>query len=203
MENIKEELRQLIKDKILSTIMESKKFNKFKKSKKANKPNKSPHLARGPSRQRTKLFGKGGDAITINTQRRREGKEQAAQIDEEIHAPAMALAGLITTGFVGLGLDALRQKFLFPRNIKKLKANLTATQKVPTVGTEVTPEEADYQQQYNLHHAKLESRELQRARANGRTPQPIDPQKVHDSIIRSQNSGLNASINRNIPSTWI
>jgi len=76
MENIKEELRQLIKDKILSTIMEG------KNSKKREKREKPVHPPRGPYQHKIKTYGKGGDDTTINTQRRREGREQAAELDE-------------------------------------------------------------------------------------------------------------------------
>ena len=56
MENIKEELRQLIKEKILSTIMEAKK-----------------HLPHGPSVQRPKKWNKG---VKSGSEGRRE-REQA------------------------------------------------------------------------------------------------------------------------------
>ena len=188
MENIKEELRQLIKDKILSTIMEGK--NSKKREKRVHPP-------RGPYQHKIKTYGKGGDATTINTQRRREGREQAAQLDEnEFHTAGLMAAGLLGTGIVGVGIEALRQKILFPKNIAKLKANLVPTQKVPTVGTEVSPEEADRLRQYNSHHSSLSGREAIRARSEGRTPRLITPEMVETSMERTQNSGLRAVTNR-------
>ena len=62
MENIKEELRQLIKDKILSTIMEDKK-----------------HPARGPSAQRPKSWNKNEKSGSRRRIEREEAKRQAAQ----------------------------------------------------------------------------------------------------------------------------
>lgn len=190
MENIKEELRQLTKNKILSAIMEA------KKCKKCN------HPPSGASHQRPKSWNKGSKDGTRQTQDRREGKKQAAQLDEN---EFITLGALLGAGAVGLGIDALRQKFLFPKNIAKLKANLVPTQKVPTVpgGRAISNEVSDYDNQFKLHRDRLESIENRRARIEERLPKPIDPEKVHDSVIRSHNSALNASIKRNIPSTWI
>ena len=71
MENIKEELRQLIKDKILSTIMEGKKSEK------------PVHPPRGASKQRPKSWNKGSKDGTRQTQERQEaGKEIARQMAE-------------------------------------------------------------------------------------------------------------------------
>ena len=188
MENIKEELRQMIKEKILSTIMEG------KNSKKREKP---VHPPRGPYQHKIKTYGKGGDATTINTQRRREGREQAAQLDEnEIHTAGLMAAGLLGTGIIGLGIEALRQKFLFPKNIAKLKADLVPTQKFPTVGRGMTPEREDYLTQYKSHDSSLSGREAIRARAEGRTPRLITPEMVEKSMQRAQNSGLSAVTNR-------
>ena len=128
---------------------------------------------------------------------RRQGQEQAAQLDEnEFHTAGLMAAGLLGTGIVGFGIDALRQKFLFPKNIAKLKANLVPTQKVPIVGTNVSPEETDRIRQYNSHHSSLSGRDAIRARSEGRTPKLITPEMVEASMQRAQNSGLRAVTNR-------
>ena len=185
MQNIKEELRQLIKDKILSTIMEGKKREK------------PVHLPRGASAQRPKSWNKGVKSGSEGKKQRRQGREQAAQLDEnEFHTAGFLAASLLGTGIVGFGIDALRQKFLFPKNIAKLKDNLVPTQKFPTVGTNVSPEEADRIRQYNSHHSSLSGREAIRARSEGRTPRLITPEMVEASMQRVQNGGLRAVTNR-------
>ena len=74
MENIKEELRQLIKDKILSTIMEG------KNSKKREKP---VHAPRGASAQRPKSWtGRVKSGSEKKKERREAGKEIARQMSE-------------------------------------------------------------------------------------------------------------------------
>jgi hypothetical protein len=194
MENIKEELRQLIKEKILSTIMEG------KKSKKSKKP---IHLPRGPDKPLSKAWS--GDVKTgsENTKQRREGREQAAQLDENEYVTLGAMAGtFLGTGIVGLGVEALRRKFGDPKRIKKLKANLIPTQKTPTVGIPVSPNKADQNNQYKLQYSRLASTELRRAQAEGRTPRIITPEQVNTSITDSQNRGLRAvtnRTNRNLP----
>jgi translation initiation factor 2 beta subunit (eIF-2beta)/eIF-5 len=71
MENIKEELRQMIKDKILSTIMEGKKSEK------------PIHAPRGASTQRPKSWNKGSKDGTRQTQERQKAaKEIARQMSE-------------------------------------------------------------------------------------------------------------------------
>ena len=71
MENIKEELRQLIKDKILSTIMEGKKSEK------------PIHAPRGASTQRPKSWNKGVKSGSERKKERQEaGKEIARQMSE-------------------------------------------------------------------------------------------------------------------------
>ena len=62
MENIKEELRQMIKEKILSTIMEAKK-----------------HLPRGPGAQRPKKWNKGVKSGSERNRERAQAKDDAAQ----------------------------------------------------------------------------------------------------------------------------
>ena len=188
MENIKEELRQLIKDKLLSTIMEGK--NSKKREKRVHPP-------RGPYQHKIKTYGKGGDATTINTQRRREGREQAAQLDEnEFHTLGAMAGAFLGTGIVGLGVEALRRRYGDPKRIKKLKANLTPTQKTPTVGTPLSPEREDYLTQYKSQYSSLSGREGIRARAEGRTPRLITPEEVEKSMQRTQNSGLSAVTKR-------
>ena len=74
MENIKEELRQLIKDKILSTIMEGKN---------SKKREKSVHAPRGASAQRPKSWtGKVKSGSERKKERREAGKEIARQMSE-------------------------------------------------------------------------------------------------------------------------
>jgi len=73
MENIKEELRQLIKDKILSTIMEGKKCEKC---------DKPVHAPRGASAQRPKSWNKGVKSGSEGKKERREGKKEAAGMYE-------------------------------------------------------------------------------------------------------------------------
>lgn len=74
MENIKEELRQLIKDKILSSIMEG------KNSKKREKP---VHAPRGASAQRPKSWtGRVKSGSEKKKERREAGKEIARQMSE-------------------------------------------------------------------------------------------------------------------------
>lgn len=71
MENIKEELRQMIKDKILSTIMEGKKSEK------------PVHAPRGPSKQRPKSWsGKVKSGSERTKERQEAGKEIARQMSE-------------------------------------------------------------------------------------------------------------------------
>lgn len=70
MENIKEELRQMIKDKILSTIMEGKKSEK------------PIHAPRGASSQRPKSWNKGVKSGSEGKKERQEGKKQAAEMYE-------------------------------------------------------------------------------------------------------------------------
>ena len=67
MENIKEELRQMIKDKILSTIMEGK---------------KSVHPPRGPKKPKSKTWSGHVKTGSEEKKERREGKEQAAGMYE-------------------------------------------------------------------------------------------------------------------------
>lgn len=185
MENIKEELRQMIKEKILSTIMEGK------------KPKKPVHPPSGASHQRPKSWNKGSKDGTRQTQERREGREQAAQLDENEFVTLGAMAGaFLGTGIVGLGVEALRRKYGDPKRIKNLKANLTPTQKTPTVGIPVSPNQADQNNQYKLHYSRLASTELRRAQAEGRTPRIITPEQVNTSITDSQNRGLRAVTNR-------
>ena len=70
MENIKEELRQMIKEKILSTIMEAKKSEK------------PVHAPRGASKQRPKSWNKGVKSGSEMKKEREEGKKQAAGMYE-------------------------------------------------------------------------------------------------------------------------
>ena len=70
MKNIKEELRQLIKDKILSTIMEAKKSEK------------PVHAPRGASKQRPKSWNKGVKSGSEMKKQREEGKKEAAGMYE-------------------------------------------------------------------------------------------------------------------------
>jgi len=67
MENIKEELRQMIKDKILSTIMEGK---------------KSVHPPRGPKKPKSKTWSGKVKSGSEEKKERREGKKQAAGMYE-------------------------------------------------------------------------------------------------------------------------
>ena len=188
MENIKEELRQLTKNKILSAIMEAKKCDKC---------DKAVHAPRGAYQQKIKSFGKGGKVGTSQTQDRREGKKQAAQLDENEFVTLGALmGGLLGAGAVGLGVDALRGKIGNSRRIQGLKDNLRATQKTPTVRKAMSNEESDYNNQFQLHRDKLENRELQRARAEGRSPNLISPGQVHEYIQNTQNRGLSAVTKR-------
>jgi len=185
MENIKEELRQLTKNKILSAIMEAKKCEKCN------------HPPSGASHQRPKSWNKGSKDGTRQTQDRREGKKQAAQLDENEFVTLGALTGgLLGAGAVGLGVDALRGKIGNSRRIQGLKDNLRATQKTPTVQTPVSNEQSDYSNQFRLHRDKLEIRELQRARAEGRSPNPIHDGQVHEYIQNTQNRGLSAVTKR-------
>jgi len=81
MENIKEELRQLIKDKILSTIMEGKKSEK------------PIHAPRGASKQRPKSWNKGVKSGSERKKERQEaGKEIARQMSESREAVLKSLA---------------------------------------------------------------------------------------------------------------
>jgi len=84
MENIKEELRQLIKDKILSTIMEG------KNSKKSKKP---VHPPSGASHQRPKNWsGKVKSGSERTKERQEAGKEIARQMSESREAVLKSLA---------------------------------------------------------------------------------------------------------------
>jgi len=70
MENIKEELRQLIKEKILSTIMEGKKSEK------------PVHPPSGASHQRPKSWSGKVKSGSEGKKQRREGKKQAQEMSE-------------------------------------------------------------------------------------------------------------------------
>lgn len=96
MENIKEELRQMIKQKIVSTIMEGKKCDKC---------DKPVHAPSGASHQRPKSWNKGSKDGTRQTQDRREGKRQAQEMSESREGMLKSLANL-STGSVLLGLMA-------------------------------------------------------------------------------------------------
>lgn len=84
MENIKEELRQLIKEKILSTIMEAKKSEK------------PIHAPRGAGAQRPKSWNKGVKSGSEGKKQRQEGKKQAA----EMYEAAGPSDGQILTGLI-------------------------------------------------------------------------------------------------------
>ena len=185
MENIKEQLKQMIKQKIVSTIMEGKKSEK------------PVHLPRGASKQRPKSWNKGVKSGSEEKKEREEGKKEAAQLDENEFYTLGAMAGaFLGTGIVGLGVEALRRRYGDPKRIKNLKANLTPTQKTPTVGIPVSPNQADQNNQYKLQYSRLASTELRRAQAEGRTPRIITPEQVNTSITDSQNRGLRAVTNR-------
>ena len=97
MENIKEELRQMIKEKIVSTIMEGKKCDKC---------DKPVHAPRGASTQRPKSWNKGSKDGTRRTQERREGpKEIDRQMSESSEYILKSLAnpstGSVLSGLMG------------------------------------------------------------------------------------------------------
>ena len=77
MENIKEELRQLIKEKILSTIMEGK---------------KPVHAPRGPKKPKSKTWSGHVKTGSETTQERREGKKQAQEMSESREAVLKSIA---------------------------------------------------------------------------------------------------------------
>lgn len=107
MENIKEELRQMIKDKILSTIMEG------KNSKKHEKP---VHAPRGPKKPKSKTWSGHVKTGSEEKKERREGKKQAAGM-YEASGPS---DGQILTG-------------LIEKEAKKLAANPKPTSRGPSV----------------------------------------------------------------------
>jgi len=104
MENIKEELRQMIKDKILSTIMEGKKSEK------------PVHAPRGASKQRPKKWNKGVKSGSEGKKERQEGKKEAAEM-YEASGPS---DGQILTD-------------LIQREAQKLAANPKPTSRGPSV----------------------------------------------------------------------
>ena len=116
MENIKEELRQMIKEKILSTIMEGKKCDKC---------DKPVHPPSGASHQRPKSWNKGSKDGTRQTQERQKAAKEIARQMSESREDVLKSLNRSTDGMI---LTDLIQ-----REAQKLAAKPKSTPRGPSV----------------------------------------------------------------------